>query len=107
MLAPFLPWSAGDLQRPLLLHRAGLRRRPRIVVAWLVRRSRFGLQLRAIRDDEDRARGLGVRTMRVKLTAFVLSGAITGLVGGVWFFYISQVAAAARDSTRCSTCPWC
>ena len=34
----------------------------------LVRRSRFGLQLRAIRDDEDRARGLGVRAMRVKLT---------------------------------------
>jgi len=29
--------------------------------------------------------------MRVKLTAFVLSGAITGLVGAVWFFYLTQV----------------
>jgi branched-chain amino acid transport system permease protein len=60
-------------------------------LAWLIRRSRFGLQLRAIRDDEDRARGLGVRAMRVKLAAFVLSAAITGLVGGLWFYYIAQV----------------
>jgi hypothetical protein len=62
-----------------------------IALAWLIRRSRFGLQLRAIRDDEDRARGLGVHAMRVKLTAFVLSGAITGLIGAVWFFYLNQV----------------
>ena len=46
-----------------------------IIVAWLVGRSRFGLQLRAIRDDEDRARGLGVKAMRVKLAAFMISGA--------------------------------
>ena len=60
-------------------------------IAVVVRRSRFGLQLRAIKDDEDRARGLGVRTMRVKLAAFVLSATITGLVGGVWFLYLTQV----------------
>ena len=62
-----------------------------IAIAWLVRRSRFGLQLRAIRDDEDRARGLGVKAMRVKLTAFVISGAITAMIGAVWFYYINQV----------------
>ena len=49
--------------------------------------SRFGLQLRAIRDDEDRARGLGVKTMRVKLTAFVISGVIIGLLGGLYFYF--------------------
>ena len=31
------------------------------VLAWAIWGSRFGLQLRAIRDDEDRARGLGSR----------------------------------------------
>jgi branched-chain amino acid transport system permease protein len=62
-----------------------------VVVAWLVGRSRFGLQLRAIRDDEDRARGLGVKAMRVKLTAFTISGAITAMIGAVWFYYINQV----------------
>jgi branched-chain amino acid transport system permease protein len=62
-----------------------------IVVAWLIGRSRFGLQLRAIRDDEDRARGLGVKTMRVKLGAFAISGAITAIIGAVWFYFITQV----------------
>jgi len=62
-----------------------------VIVAWLVGRSRFGLQLRAIRDDEDRARGLGVKAMRVKLSAFVMSGTITALIGGVWFYFIENV----------------
>jgi branched-chain amino acid transport system permease protein len=62
-----------------------------IALSWLIRRSRFGLQLRAIRDDEDRASGLGVRAMLVKLAAFVISAFITGLIGAVWFFFIGQV----------------
>jgi len=65
-----------------------------IAIAWLIRRSRFGLQLRAIRDDEDRARGLGVRAMRVKLTAFVISGAITAMIGAVWVYYNGQAEPA-------------
>ena len=58
--------------------------------AWQIRRSKFGLRLRAIRDDEDRARGLGVRAMRNKLAAFVISGFVTGVVGGLWFYFIGQ-----------------
>jgi branched-chain amino acid transport system permease protein len=88
--APFLPWtpvSFNDHFYYLTLGCAAVA----VGLAAGIRRSRFGLQLRAIRDDEDRARGLGVRTMRVKLTAFVLSAAIAGLVGGVWFLYLTQV----------------
>ena len=77
-----------------------------IALAWLIRRSRFGLQLRAIRDDEDRARGLGVHAMRVKLAAFVLSGAVTGLVGG-GLVLLHRPGEPPRALTRCSTCPWC
>ncbi len=88
--APFLPWQAATYNNPFYYIALGCAV-GMIALAWLIRRSRFGLQLRAIRDDEDRARGLGVRAMRVKLTAFALSGAVTALVGGVWFFYISQV----------------
>ncbi len=29
--------------------------------------------------------------MRVKLTAFVISGAITAMIGAVWFYYLEQV----------------
>jgi branched-chain amino acid transport system permease protein len=88
--APFLPWAAQTYNNPFY-YAALACAVAAIALAWLVRRSRFGLQLRAIRDDEDRARGLGVKAMRVKLTAFVLSGAVTGLVGAIWFFYLTQV----------------
>ena len=87
--APFLNWPAATFNNPFyyiaLAFTVGS-----ITIAWLIRRSRFGLQLRAIRDDEDRARGLGVKAMRVKLTAFVISGAITGLIGGVWCYFIGE-----------------
>jgi branched-chain amino acid transport system permease protein len=86
---PFFLWTAADYNNPFyyagLILAVGT-----IVLAWLIRGSRFGLQLLAIRDDEDRARGLGVRAMRVKLSAFVISGFITGMVGGLWWFFIGQ-----------------
>ena len=62
-----------------------------VALSWAVRRSRFGLQLMAIRDDEDRARGMGVRTGRVKLAAFVLSAIPVGMVGGLWAYFLGSV----------------
>jgi branched-chain amino acid transport system permease protein len=62
-----------------------------VVVSWGVRRSRFGLQLLAIRDDEDRALGLGVKTRRVKLAAFTLSAIPVGMVGGLYFYFVGQI----------------
>jgi len=90
MSAPFLPWSPTSFNDRFYYISLGCAA-AMIVIAVLIRRSRFGLQLRAIRDDEDRARGLGVHAMRVKLTAFVLSGAVTAVVGGVWLLYLGQV----------------
>jgi branched-chain amino acid transport system permease protein len=88
--SPFLSWPASSYNTPFYYIALALAIGA-IAISWLVRRSRFGLQLRAIRDDEDRARGLGVRTMRVKLSAFMLSGALTAMIGAVWFYYINQV----------------
>ena len=88
--APFLSWPASGYNTPFYYIALGLAAGT-IAIAWIIRRTRFGLQLRAIRDDEDRARGLGVKAMKVKLSAFVISGAITAMIGSVWFFYITQV----------------
>ena len=46
-------------------------------------RSRTGLALMAIRDAEDAAAGLGVHVWRVKLLAFVLAAAGTGLIAAL------------------------
>jgi len=62
-----------------------------IGLSWLVKRSGFGLELLAIRDDEDRAAGLGVRTTRVKLATFVLTGFVTGMCGAIYAYYLGSI----------------
>ena len=62
-----------------------------IAVAWWVRGSKYGLGLLAIRDDEDRALGLGVKTGPSKLVAFVISALIVGMVGATWGYFIESV----------------
>ena len=62
-----------------------------IGISWWVRNSKYGLGLLAIRDDEDRALGLGVRTGISKLSAFAISAFIVGMVGAIWAFNIQTI----------------
>ena len=89
IIAPILTWDAASYNNPFY-YIALIIAVFTIGLGWLIRGSRFGLQLRAIRDDEDRARGLGVKTLRVKLSALVISAFITGMVGGLYFYFIGQ-----------------
>lgn len=53
--------------------------------------SKMGYHLRAVASDEDAVRALGVRTPRLKLTALVISAALTGAFGAftaMYFFVI-------------------
>jgi branched-chain amino acid transport system permease protein len=54
------------------------------ILVLLVSRSAFGRSLRGIRDNEERMSSLGYSTFRIKLTAFVLAGAIAGAAGSLW-----------------------
>jgi branched-chain amino acid transport system permease protein len=54
------------------------------VVAFAYQRSRFGRMLRATREDPAAARAVGVSIYRQRLVAFVLSGALAGLAGGLY-----------------------
>ncbi|EWY37759.1 hypothetical protein N825_09265 [Skermanella stibiiresistens SB22] len=55
-----------------------------IAVAHLFQISRFGLMLRASRDDEVAARASAVDVLKVRLAAFVLSAALVGMGGGLY-----------------------
>ena len=44
---------------------------------------RFGLAINAIRDDEDKAEAMGLRTTHYKTTAWCISAFFLGLMGGV------------------------
>lgn len=54
-----------------------------VAITALVRNSSLGYAWRAIRDDEDAARALGVRSMRHKIGATALSAGMTAVGGGV------------------------
>ena len=57
----------------------------------LILKSRFGLELRAIREDEDAAEMLGIDTIRNKLMAFVASALLPGAAGAIYAFYTSFI----------------
>ena len=63
-------------------------------VSWWIRNSKYGLGLLAIRDDEDRALGLGVRTGASKLVAFVISAFFIGMVGALHAYFVESIFPA-------------
>jgi len=63
-------------------------------VAWLVQRANFGHALRAIREDEDAAAVLGVRTSDVKLRALLLGAGLAGLAGSVYAYQTGYIEPA-------------
>jgi branched-chain amino acid transport system permease protein len=67
-----------------------------ILLAYLVLRSRLGLQLQAIRDDEAGARGLGANVYRTRFGIWVIAAFWTAFTGAV--FYMSSLRVQPRDS---------
>jgi branched-chain amino acid transport system permease protein len=57
-----------------------------VVLSYLVKHSRFGLGLIAIREDEDAAMVMGVKAPWAKNAAFALSAFFPALVGTLYFF---------------------
>jgi len=62
-----------------------------IITSFMIRRSKFGLSLLAIRDDEDRARSLGINTTRSKLIAFIISAVFLGAAGCIYAMFVGSV----------------
>ena len=58
-----------------------------LIVTQLIERSRFGVWLIAVRENEDAAAALGVNAMAIKLAAMVISGAITASAGCFYVQY--------------------
>jgi branched-chain amino acid transport system permease protein len=58
---------------------------------WLIDRSHFGLGLKAIREDEDKAQSLGTPTFTFKLVVFVVSATLTALAGGLYALWFGDL----------------
>ena len=90
ILLPLPPFPNSTFERPFYYAMLALLTLA-LGVCWLTRGSKLGLALFSIRDDEDRARGLGQPVTMAKLIAFALSAGLTAMVGGVWAYYLGQI----------------
>ena len=54
-----------------------------LFIVWRIVNSPFGMILRSIRENENRAISLGYSVQNYKLAAFVMSAALAGLAGGI------------------------
>ena len=59
---------------------------------WRMARSRYGRALEAIREDELAARSMGIDVGRHRLAAFVTAGAVAGLYGVLFAYYVRLIA---------------
>ncbi len=64
-----------------------------LFTGWLAR-SRLGLALVAIRDDEEVAGAFGVNAYGVKCLALVASAGVAGLAGGLYCWYLTYIIPA-------------
>src|SRR5712691_7886719 len=55
-----------------------------VAAMWVIVHSPFGKALQAIRDNETRARFVGIQIRRYRLVAFLVSGVFTGIAGALW-----------------------
>jgi branched-chain amino acid transport system permease protein len=62
-----------------------------LVLCRVTLRSKLGLMLLAVREDEEKARGLGIRVTGAKLVAWWLMVWLTAMVGGVWAYYLTFI----------------
>jgi branched-chain amino acid transport system permease protein len=66
-----------------------------VVTARAIERSKLGYGFAAIRDDELAAEASGVPTLKLKLIATVISGALMGMAGAPFPYYIGYLAPAS------------
>lgn len=66
-----------------------------IVYWFLLERAPFGLKLKAVREDEQGAKALGLNPTLLKVQAFVLSAVPTAVLGGVFAYWVTFIDPAS------------
>ena len=62
-----------------------------VLMSWWIRRTKFGMGLIAIREDENKAASVGVNTPVYKVLAFVASTVLIGAAGGIYAYYLTFI----------------
>lgn len=62
-----------------------------IILVYAVMRSRLGLALMSMRDNEAAAETVGVQLYKTKLIAFLIAAFVTGMTGAVMYIFLSDI----------------
>ena len=71
-----------------------------VLLVYLIMRTRGGLALMAMRDNELAAEVMGVKLYKTKLMIFLVSSFVTGVAGGVLYLNISFIQPTAAFSIQ-------
>ena len=83
--------GSAEMQARLFLGAMSLLACAAAVAAWAIARSRLGVALRCIEQNEDAAQVIGIDTSRAKIAAFACSSLFVGIAGAIyasWTIYI-------------------
>jgi branched-chain amino acid transport system ATP-binding protein/branched-chain amino acid transport system permease protein len=69
-----------------------------LLLSWWIRRTKFGMGLIAIREDEDKAATVGVNTPVYKILGFAASAVFVGMAGAVYGYYLTFIDPAGMFS---------
>ena len=62
-----------------------------VLLSWKVAHSKLGLGLRALAQDETKAKVLGINTRRYKIIAYSLSALFPAMAGAIWGYSLTYV----------------
>ncbi|MEK6328410.1 MAG: branched-chain amino acid ABC transporter ATP-binding protein/permease [Actinomycetota bacterium] len=90
---PLPTWSVDYQNWPFYYSLLGLLALS-LLLSWWIRRSKFGMGLVAIREDEDKAATVGVNTRVYKMLAFVASAVFVSMAGAIYGYYLTFIDPA-------------
>jgi branched-chain amino acid transport system permease protein len=71
-----------------------------IILMRYILRSKLGMGLAAIRDNDNTAASSGINVFRLKLSSFVIAAFITGLAGAIFYIYQGFIEPNSAFSVR-------
>ncbi|MBP2654794.1 MAG: urea transporter, permease protein UrtC [Firmicutes bacterium] len=66
-----------------------------MALVYVLLRSKLGLALMAMRDNESAAETMGIELYKTKLKCFLIAAFVTGITGGVLYLYIAFISPSA------------
>jgi branched-chain amino acid transport system permease protein len=70
------------------------------LAVFLITRSRFGLALKAIREDDISAASHGINVLKYKIISFMIGAGLAGIAGSIYGYYLFHLEPASVFNTN-------